>query len=633
MKLLIKTVLLVAFIHGSSTAQNRKADPCPLLIILLKQADNFEARKEFIKSLNKLYSARVAARNCKDGDVNKVDDQIAKVNNKIIDLKTEADAARSVAIIERKIAVNERNKAQQAERAAKSAAERAEKSASEALEAKNKADRAAQKADSSARITEASRLTTLAMQVKEDDPTLALQLIKKACDTSYFNYRYAVEMLHAILAATPPASYYLKKIENEDADFSSAAMADKGQYLIAGSYSGSISVWNIAKTAEPGVGKPAAFVAGHKGAVLSLAASPDGEIVVSGGIDGAVYRWDSTLKNPPVSLAMPADTSAVLSLAISADKRFLVGSGENKVVNVWNLTTGMLEKKLPLLYGNAIQVCFSPDGKYIGMAGNDETVRVWDWQPGNIIATLEGHLGAVRSVAFSADGNYIVSGGDDKTVKVWDWKKSAIIHTLQGHLGPVMSVAFSSDQAYVVSASQDNTIKVWDLRNNRVYRELRGHQKPVFAAGFYGDDRHIYSGSYDRTVKLWDWQQDYMVNPPVNTRNQQKGQFPKNNLAFTKKDFAQSDTTLFSHYVVTQGSDKTIWLWDSTSTSKPLFIVYDQDNHDQDTNNSLQVSPDIAVINSRELYQDFYQKIARTNGKLIPVMTHKDRSGFFSNSQ
>jgi hypothetical protein len=39
---------------------------------------------------------------------------------------------------------------------------------------------AAQKADSSARITEASRLRVLALQVKEDDPTLALQLIKMA---------------------------------------------------------------------------------------------------------------------------------------------------------------------------------------------------------------------------------------------------------------------------------------------------------------------------------------------------------------------------------------------------------------------------------------------------------------------
>ena len=625
-------------VHAQQKSSTERS--CLLLKELLVQAKSYEAINNYKGALNKLNSARIAARNCDDRSSSLVDSRIDSVYQKIIDLKSKAEKASEEANQERRraleasaeanrakqLAEHERNKAQQA-------AKQAEQSESKALEAKNKAYRAAQKADSSARITEASRLTTLAMQVKEDDPTLALQLIKKACDTSYFNYKDGVKTLQSILTTTHPASYYLKKIEPGEAGFSSAAMADKSQYLIAGSYSGSISVWDVAKTVEPEVDKPAAFVAGHKGAVLSLAASADGELIVSGGIDGAIYRWDSTLKDPPISLVMPNDTSAVLSLAISADKHFLVSSGEDKVLNVWDLTSNTLEKKLPLLYGNAIQVCFSPDGRYVGIAGNDEIVRVWDWQHGNVMTTLEGHLGAVRSVAFSADGNYIVSGGDDKTVRVWDWKKSEILHIVQEHQGSVMSVAFSSDQAYVVSASQDNTIKVWDLTNNRVYRELRGHQKPVFAAGFYENGRRIYSGSYDHTAKLWDWKQDYMVNPPVNTKNQKKSQPAENNLAFINKEFSQSDTTLLSRYVVTQGSDKTIWLWDSTSTSKPFFIVCDQDNNDQDSNNSSQVATNITLINSRELYQVFYQKIVRINSKLIPSMTFKDRSGFFSNSQ
>jgi WD40 repeat protein len=624
-------LLMLTLVCTQATAQQ---NPCRLMRRLINDAANRQHKGEFPRALNKLYSARIAARNCSDDSVRYVDDQINKVyliiNQQRIDALKSRDSVKN-ALEDAKRA---RDNARMAQKKAVSAQETANRERINAVNAALKADSsakaanyAAHKADSSARITEASRLTTLALQVKETDPTLALQLIRKACDTSYFNYHYASEILHAILSTTPSASYYLKKIEKGEGDFSSVAITNNGQHLVIGSYAGSIDVWNIAKTSGLDVNKPAANIEGRNGAVLSLAISADGELIISGSIDGSIYRMDSTLKSSPISLTSPTDTNAVLSVAISADKRYLVSSREDKVVIIWNLTNNTLEKKLPLRYGDAIQVCFSPDGRYAGIAGNDETVRVWDWQGTNAPIILEGHLGAVRSVAFSQDGNYIVSGGDDKTVKVWDWKKSETIHTLQGHQGSIMSVAFSPDRSYVVSASQDNTVKVWDLRTNKVYRELRGHQKPVFTAGFYENGRYIYSGSYDHTVKLWDWKRDYMVNPPVKPKNQQKAQSNKRNLNLPKEGLSQSDTTLFSQYVVTQGSDKTIWLWDSTYAPKPAYIICNEDN------TSLPVLSGNAIVNSKELYRAFYQKLIKLNGKLIPAMTSEDRIRFFSNAQ
>lgn len=116
-----------------------------------------------------------------------------------------------------------------------------------------------------------------------------------------------------------------------------------------------------------------------------------------------------------------------------------------------------------------------------------------------------------------------------------------------------MSVSFPADTAYVISASQDNTIKVWDLHNSRLYRELRGHQKAIFAAGFYENGRYVYSGSYDRTIKFWDWKQNYILNPPTRKTSHTESLFGVNNPAVMKKSFLQSDTTLFSQFIVTQG--------------------------------------------------------------------------------
>ncbi|WP_170069436.1 WD40 repeat domain-containing protein [Spirosoma pollinicola] len=596
--------------------------------------------------MNKLNSARIAARNCDDESSTLVDNRIDSVYQKIIDLKTKAEQASAEANLERKKALNaskaaiiskrqaeyERNEAQRAVVAAKVANE-------EALRAAQRAVLAAQRADNLARITEASRLRTLALQVKDDEPTLALQLIKRACDTSYFQYSYATETLHSIVSTTHPASFYLKKFEKRSDDVSSVVLSKNGQFLVIGQYSDSLTIWDLTKTPDQGVDQPTAIAAGQKGAVLSLATSADGSVIASGDTRGSIHIRSSTLET---QLILAGHEGAVLSVAIAEDKSHAVSSGEDKTVCVWDLTTGTLEKKLSLQngntllqYGDVIQVCFSPDGNCIGTAGNDEVVRVWDWHSGNVLATLEGHLGAVRCVAFSPDGKYIISGGDDKMVKVWDWAKGLLIHSLSGHQGAVNSVAFASDTAdYVLSASQDNTVRVWDLRNSRMCRELRGHNKSVFAAGFYDNSRYIYSGSYDRTVKLWDWKQDHMVKP-----NFLAVQSRKNATTITSDEpkrqrdegspvaFSISDTTRFSQYVITQGSEKTIWLWNAAPAAKPAYILYDVDNE------SGSFTEDIPIINSRLLYQALYQKLIKQNGKLIPGMTTEDRSRFLTTSQ
>ncbi|GAB2541069.1 hypothetical protein [Spirosoma aerophilum] len=613
-------------------AQTAIVTPCDLQERLLKEAKKLQTDSLYIDALNKLFSARVAARNCKASNVNRVDQQIEYIYKQVIALKDLAEEAKAKAILERikaEIAAHDALKAKaEAERQKKIA----QLAAGEALLAKRKAEESAQKADSSARITEASRLRTIALQVREDDPTLALQLIKKACDTSYFNYKDAVTLLRSILSTTHPASYYVKKFEKMDDDVSSAVMSANGKTLIMGSNTGSIDVWHLAKTQDRETWESITKAAGHTGAILSLAVSDDGELIVSAGVDGKIGLWNGKLEKQ--STTFEDHTGAVLSVAISPDKLHIVSSGEDKTIKVWSLTNGTLEKKLTLTYGNAVQVCFSPNGNFVGIAGNDEVVRVWDWQNNKVIATLEGHIGAVRSVAFSPDGSQIVSAGDDKTVRVWDWQKSTIKHILQGHQGSVVDVRFSSDMAYIVSTSLDKTVKVWNWRNESVYRELRGHHKGVFAAGFYDKDHSIYTGSYDGSAKLWDWKEDRIVNPNLITSNNKKSSVlivQSDSESRTKPNslsaLSQSDTTQFSRYIVTQGSDNTVWLWDTTPTSKPAYIVYDREKGPANLPTS------VPIINSRKFYSEFYQKLQNVNGKLIPTLTYADLLKFFNNPQ
>jgi len=191
----------------------------------------------------------------------------------------------------------------------------------------------------------------------------------------------------------------------------------------------------------------------------------------------------------------------VSSVAFSPDGHRIVSGGQGDGIMVWDADTG----QKTLTFGEeATTVSFSPDGKRIVSGSTDGTLMIWDAQTGQESLTLEGHSSYVLSVSFSPDGKRIVSGSDDKTLKVWDAQTGQKTHTLEGHSEVVNSVSFSPDGKRIVSGSDDKTLKVWDALTGQETLTLKGHSDDVDSVSFSPDGKRIVSGSHDKTLKVWD---------------------------------------------------------------------------------------------------------------------------------
>ena len=243
------------------------------------------------------------------------------------------------------------------------------------------------------------------------------------------------------------------------------SMAFHGQLLATADQGGDVRLWDTA------TGAAAAEFPVAADAVSQVSFSPDGELLVTCGSDGAIRGWDRSGRQV---YELAGHAGGVHAMDLHPSEPLLASGDAEGGVRLWDTSTGQLRQSLPGHAAALYCIAFSPSGDTIASGDSAGAVQVWETRTGRPLHTLSGHTGSVWPFAFRPDGAQLAISDDQFSTRLWDPLTGDCRHTISGHGRRVAEVRFSADGALLATSGNDGAVRLWNPTTGRQLRRLVG---------------------------------------------------------------------------------------------------------------------------------------------------------------
>ncbi len=327
-------------------------------------------------------------------------------------------------------------------------------------------------------------------------------------------------------------------------------------------------------------------VGAHPGSDASLALSPDGKTLASGGEGGAIQLWDYSTGT--LIQTLDGNISEVDWMRFWPGSRYLLNSSFSRL-QAHDLKTG---ERLPISdkLGICYDVALSPDRRTIAVRNEYSVVSVWDFLSGKMKGELEDvgvHLG---SMVYSHDGLLIAAPWEDG-LYIWNAETLRVKHRIsipgrsRASRSPIAFLPDNQSMARVRFRYEygdgTGTAEIWDVKTGKMTSSFGGDFE---IAKFSPDGRRLLTVNGNDVVTLWELETERIL------RTNRRDSF----VASDRQFFSEDSSKLVVGYDSNQAQ-----IWDAetgeiVSTFRGILYL-------------AALSPDGRTAASTPVWEDYYR--------------------------